>query len=166
MTYQTLAKSSLMLGCLVCGACVQHQARLLPPAPDSGDQQLLTEKKQVEQWQHEEVEQSPLPLETQLTAYALRDGQMHRADHTLQTPVPWWQAFPADIVTDLFWPGTLLVEAEQRVELSAVPLLKEEDLDNAARSFGYAEHTGAHLSNGTAPESGDSIPAKEAQDGE
>ena len=66
------------------------------------------------------------------------DGNVLRGEGLLRTPTPWWQRFPADVVSDVFWPATLVVEADLALPPTPVPASDPAALAARALSAGYA----------------------------
>lgn len=66
------------------------------------------------------------------------DGNVQRGEGVLRTPTPWWQRFPADVVSDVLWPATLVAEADLALPPTAVPASDPAALAERARSAGYA----------------------------
>lgn len=131
---------ALLAGLGWAGGCVQHEVRIVPEpavAPAAPAPRALVDDAVLAAWEAPVRHRGGLPIETRYSAYRLADGKLWREDRTVSTPLPWWQAFPADIVTDLLWPGTLRVRAEATVTLREVPHLSRRDLDELAARYGY-----------------------------
>jgi hypothetical protein len=65
------------------------------------------------------------------------DGALARADTTIATALPWWQRFPADLVSDLL-PWTWTVTADKELLVRPIPVLSEHELTFRAATHGYA----------------------------
>lgn len=82
---------------------------------------------------------SCLPLERRASAWSRsQDGTIRRAETVVATPDPWWQWFPCDLVTDLAWPGTLVLGTEGRLVPVPVVPTAPAILEAAAAARGYA----------------------------
>ncbi len=80
----------------------------------------------------------PLPQEVRVTAWRREDdGSLMRADGLLRTPLPWWQRFPADLITDIL-PWTLACEDHHTMSPLALPVISEQELTDEASAHGYA----------------------------
>lgn len=134
-----MLKASLALMALLSSACVEHQVRFEPPAaPGPYPPGAIIDTRSEPEWQHADVYADGLPADRRVSAWALdAEGQLHRGDLQLLSPLPWWQRFPADIVTDLLWPGTLTITASGRPALEPQLPLTIADLDRLAAEAGY-----------------------------
>lgn len=65
------------------------------------------------------------------------DGRLLTAHAVLQSPLPWWQRFPADLLVDL-WPGQVVICSS--TVLTPVPInpRSADDITAEARAHGYA----------------------------
>lgn len=122
---------------LVVGGCVEHRATVAPPsaapAPAAIDGLEATPA-----MSEATVRLSALPIELRVTAWhRLEDGTLTRGDRVVATPRRWWQRFPADLFTDLLWPGTLRIASEAELELEPVAETPSEELEAAAIAAGY-----------------------------
>ncbi len=120
----------LAAACLL-SACIEHRAQVAaPPGAELlvGDGVLSTSPRR----------RGPLPHEIPATAWH-RDptGTIHRADLRCATPLPWWQRFPADLLTDL-WPATLRVSAAGVLRPLPIPPRDPGELEALAAEHGYA----------------------------
>lgn len=66
------------------------------------------------------------------------DGSLLRGEHVVRTPLPWWQRFPADLVSDVLVPITLSVERHEQVVLEPIAVYPADELERMARAHGYA----------------------------
>ncbi len=81
---------------------------------------------------------SMLPIDLPVSAWRREaDGSLARCETRVQTPLAWWQRFPADAVSDLL-PWTWTAAADGEVRLAVVPASAEADLLSSARRDGYA----------------------------
>lgn len=131
--------------------CVRHQATVTPPAPaaiaDDGQRPptfLAARSKAVERERVEPVTTTgPLPVDFQITAWRRSAaGPLERADLRVQTPLPWWQRFPADLVAD-FLPIDAAVETNSTITLRTVPRVDLDAFLAHAERDGYAHRPGA-----------------------
>lgn len=83
------------------------------------------------------------PLEVPFESYGTRALVLRKEGHVparvqVELPAPWWQFPPADLVTDLLWPGT--IEDVRETELVVLARRGEpetaEALAERARHFG------------------------------
>ena len=134
-------KHAVSIGaCAAClSSCIVHRATV-KPVHDEGQQLVVSAMgNQIQAEAAPYHQESALPEEIPATLWLRdRDGNLLRGDVTVQTARPWWQRFPADIMTDLL-PFTFSVEEEQ--SLSAKPLepMSREALDEAAQAFGFEQ---------------------------
>jgi hypothetical protein len=132
-----MARLLLILCCLAAGGCISHEARVTPPegAPVSaavGTQVLDRFSAPIE-------ERSPLPRSIPVTVWRQDEqGNLFRGDGLVETPLPWWQRFPADAVSDLVIPRTMTAEATGSATLHPVPATDPDGLAAHARAAGYA----------------------------
>ena len=141
------ATALLGAAALECG-CVQHQARvgaaqppLAAPAGDPGDKPTATTVITVSRIAVDPpatTATSMQPIDLPVSAWRREaDGSLARCETRVQTPLSWWQRFPADAVSDLL-PWTWTADADGEVRLAVVPATPEADLLSAARRDGYA----------------------------
>lgn len=138
---------SLPLACLlVASGCVQHRTAISPPVPadpppagESATRTQLIAGSTIINEPHQPVtEHSSLPIDVPVSAWR-RDGAgvISRGELRVTTALPWWQRFPADIVSDLL-PIDAEVFASGSATLSPVaPVDTAQLFDQAARD-GYA----------------------------
>ena len=120
--------------CPLLASCIVHRAAVSPQNPDEHQVVVSAMGNSVQDKPTSYAQSSALPEEIPATLW-LRDseGNLLRGDVTAQTARPWWQRFPADIITDLL-PITFRVEAQ--AELIAKPLTPmSRDEDQAAADF-------------------------------
>lgn len=90
-----------------CVGCVSHRAEVQAPAESIDGAAIGTATGQKVPWSRT----APQPLEVPATLWRQDDsGRLWRADLDLATPLPWWQRFPCDLVTDALWPGEAVAE--------------------------------------------------------
>lgn len=141
----------LLLLALGGAGCVSHVARVRTVEPDRQDTlsspppvsppiQSAAIGSQVHTVQPPLVEErGAQPREIPVSTWRRDDeGNVQRGEAVLRTSTPWWQRFPADVVSDVLWPATLVVEAD--LELAPVPLPVSDPaaLAERARQAGYA----------------------------
>jgi hypothetical protein len=145
--------AALVLPLLLVG-CVTHEVTVRQ-APDAGDSSAmlpacsaLIESRLEWEWRGQTPDgkpapasatvSDPLPIDLALTAWTYApDGRFRRVELLLPTPRPWWQRFPADLVTDLCWPDTLVVS---RTAVAAPLLIAPRtaaDLDAESARWGF-----------------------------
>ncbi len=131
----------LVLAGLLAAGCVRHEAEIVlpavpgdalrsrmhaggPPRPGSATAASVRES-------------GAMPIAMAGDAWWIdAHGALHRDAGVATTPTPWWQRFPADLVTDLM-PWEQPVRA--RVELAPRPVqIDPAALTAAARAAGYA----------------------------
>jgi hypothetical protein len=66
-------------------------------------------------------------------------GNVLRGEALLRTATPWWQRFPADLVSDVLIPRQLEVREAIVVAADPLPVGDEAALTARARAGGYAE---------------------------
>jgi hypothetical protein len=99
----------LLIGILLLNACVQHQARITAPPGDWDGALGLAERAD----QAAVGSAGSLPQEVHLLAWARDgDGSLRFASGRVTTPLPWWQRFPMDILSDALWPDHLRCSAQ------------------------------------------------------
>lgn len=148
---QSSALAALAICALVMTGCVRHQATVTPPAaaPIADDGQrpptfLAAHSTVIERDRTKPVTvASPLPIDFPVTAWRRSSaGPLERADLRVQTPLPWWQRFPADLVAD-FLPIDAAVVTDSAITLETVPLVDLDTFLAHAERDGYAHRTGA-----------------------
>ena len=79
-----------------------------------------------------------LPVDLPVSAWRREaDGTLLRCETRVTTPLPWWQRFPADAVSDLL-PTTYAAAASTQVVLVPIPPFDEARFLAQARADGYA----------------------------
>lgn len=128
-----------LLALLAGTGCVEHRAAIQPPV--AGPPPAVVTVHGREEALVESLERrDPLPLE--LRASAIRrdaDGRLLRDEIAVLTPLPWWQRFPADVVSDALIPHTFIVDARARIDTRVVADMPADDLLRLAREHGYAQ---------------------------
>lgn len=127
--------------------CISHRAQLHPP--DHGDQPRRVVAMAVDGRIHGSADpivesaihkEGPLPLEIQATLWQRdQQGNLWRGDAQVQSPRPWWQRFPFDVVSDLA-PITFSASAASTITVQRVPSITISELNAAAARFGFAGH--------------------------
>jgi hypothetical protein len=86
----------------------------------------------------QESRHGPLPHEIP-ASWIVRgeDGRLLSAHAVLQSPLPWWQRFPADLLVDL-WPGEVVVAAHAVLTPTPITPRSADDITAEARAHGYA----------------------------
>ncbi len=121
---------------LAAPSCVSHVARV-HAAPNDGSAAIGT---RVHAEQPPLVEDSGAqPREIPISTWRRDDdGNVLRGEGLLRTPTPWWQRFPADVVSDVLWPTTLVAEADLALPPTSIPASDPAALAERARRAGYA----------------------------
>jgi hypothetical protein len=130
----------VILGCLAASGCISHRARVSPPAGEPAS--ALVGSRVIERFTAPVDEQGSLPRSIPVTAWRLDDQGLFRGDTLVETPLPWWQRFPIDAVSDVVVPGTLTARAEGTPVLAPVPAGDPAALADHARAAGYAGPAG------------------------
>lgn len=95
---------------LAATGCVEHRTAVNPPLPaapaPAGESatitQLIVGSKVTDEPHVPITEASPMPIDVPVSVWRRdSDGTLSRGDLRVTTARPWWQRFPADIVTDL-----------------------------------------------------------------
>ena len=141
----------LLLLALGGAGCVSHEARVHTVEPDRHDThssrppvthpvQSAAIGSQVYTVQPQLVEErGAQPREIPVSTWRRDDdGNVQRGEAVLRTPTPWWQRFPADVVSDVLWPATRVVEADLVLTPVPVPVSDPAALAERARQAGYA----------------------------
>lgn len=128
----------LIIPCaLLAGGCVSHRAQALPP--DGPTSSAVVGSRAIEPFTAPAEEQGSLPSSLPVTAWRTdEDGNLFRGDLVIETPLPWWQRFPADAVTDVVVPRTLEASRSGTPVLLPVPAADPVALTAHARTAGYA----------------------------
>jgi hypothetical protein len=139
-----MSRPVLLLLPLLLGAtgCVSHVARVrsAPVEGDASSQPSAAIGSSVHGQQPPVVEErGAQPREIPISTWRRDDeGNVHRGEGLLRTATPWWQRFPADLVSDVLIPTTFTVEAELAVPPVPVPAVDPAALADRARRAGYA----------------------------
>jgi hypothetical protein len=133
---------SLMMAC----GCVQHRTAVNPPLPaappPAGEPavttQLIAGATVVSEPRQPLTHASPLPIDLPVSVWRRdSDGTLSRGELRVTTARPWWQRFPADIVSDLV-PVEAEVFASGTAGLTRVEVVDRAQLFAAAERDGYA----------------------------
>lgn len=117
--------------------CISHRAQVTPPTDAPCSAAVGTHV--VDEFTTPISDSGALPRSIPVTAWRKDDqGRLFRGDALIETPLPWWQRFPVDAVSDMLVPHTLVAEASGTVTLLPVPASSTADLAAHARSAGYA----------------------------
>lgn len=130
---------------LMCAGCDTHEARVVPPGPaapgEPGDQSFtisIIGATIVKDPLAESVTRSPLPLDLPISCLRREaNGSIVRYEGEARTPLPWYQRFPADMISDPL-PWTFTARAEATIVLAPLPPADITALLVAARRDGYA----------------------------
>lgn len=126
--------------------CIEHRTAVNPPLPapppPAGEPatitQLIAGAKVTDEPQAPVTESSHLPIDVPVSAWRRdSDGTLCRSEMRVTTARPWWQRFPADIVTDLT-PIDGEVFASGTVTLTPVATTDRRELFAHAERDGYA----------------------------
>ncbi len=137
-------------GVLSCG-CIQHRTAVNPPLasppPAAGEPaaitQLVTGATIVTEPQRAIISASPLPIDLPVSVWRRdSDGSLSRGEMRVTTALPWWQRFPADVITDLT-PIDAEIFASGTAVLTPVPTTDRSHLFDQAVRDGYAHSTAA-----------------------
>lgn len=132
-----MSRPLTLLCCFALGGCVAHVARAVPP--ETGPTSAAVGTQVVDHFTAPIEERHALPRSLPVTLWSLdADGNLARGDLVIETPLPWWQRFPADVVSDMLLPGTLTAEASGTPTLQRVPHGDPTVLTEHARAAGYA----------------------------
>ena len=139
------------------GGCIVHRGSVAMH-PDTPSQSLQLQPVSAmatvvdQPWAGPTQRVSPFAVELP-TAVWLRDneGSLMRGDVNPQTPRPWWQRFPVDIITDL-WPRPIELQAHAVIHPQAIVPRDANELDAEAYAFGYASGYRRPADAGDAPQ--------------
>ena len=125
---------------LVATGCVSHVARVRSaPSADEVQPSAAIGSRVHGQQPPVVEERGAQPREIPISTWRRDDeGNVHRGEGLLRTATPWWQRFPADLVSDVLIPTTFTVEAETAVPPVPVPAVDPTALAERARRAGYA----------------------------
>ncbi|MDA3963813.1 MAG: hypothetical protein PF961_23740 [Planctomycetota bacterium] len=128
------ALASLLVAAGLLTGCIEHRAAIdqSEPAATLVDVSGEYPTTGIERSSH-------LPQEIRATAWRRNDaGSIERAEIVAATALPWWQRFPADLVSDLLIPKTFIVEKRVTVSVAPLPSYTDAQLEHMARAHGYA----------------------------
>lgn len=132
------ALALLAAACAASGGCLVHRARVAPApeAPGGGVSAVAT---RVQTAAPAAERSGPLPHELPVT-WAVRDGEgrLCLLQAVVQSPLPWWQRFPCDLLIDL-WPGEVAVTVEAQLQPRPVVPRPHADIIAEAKAHGYAD---------------------------
>lgn len=137
--------------------CVEHRTAVNPPLPASpapaGEPatitQLIAGARVMDEPRAPMTEASPLPIDVPVSVWRRdSDGTLNRGDLRVTTALPWWQRFPADIVSDLA-PIDAQVFASGTVTFAPVATVDRTALFAQAERDGYARREAAPKSTPT-----------------
>ena len=122
---------------LAISGCVSHRAQVVPSIGVPCSAAIGT--RVLEPFSAPADEQGSLPRSVPVTAWSRDDeGRLSRDDLLLETPLPWWQRFPVDALTDVAWPHDLEASCSATPHLVPVPASDPIVLTTNARAAGYA----------------------------
>jgi hypothetical protein len=135
----------VLIAALLLGGCDTHEVRISPPpaaAPgepgDLGFTLSAIGNSLRKDPLSESVTTSPLPLQVPISCLRREaDGMISRYEGCATTPLPWWQRFPADMISDPL-PWTFTASAQATIVLTSVPAADLAALVAQARRDGYA----------------------------
>jgi hypothetical protein len=151
----------LVLVGLAAVGCVEHRTAVNPPLPaappPAGESatitQLIAGAKVTDEPQAPVTEASPLPIDVPVSVWRRdSDGTLSRGEFRVTTARPWWQRFPADIVTDLT-PIDGEVFASDTATFTEVATVDRNDLYAQAERDGYARREATPKAKDTAKDS-------------
>jgi len=131
---------------LVSAGCVQHRTAVSPPLPaappPAGERaattQLITGATVTTEPTQPVTGASPLPIDLPVSVWRRdSDGTLSRGELRVTTGLPWWQRFPADVISDLA-PIDAEVFASGTATLTPVPGVDHTHLFDQAARDGYA----------------------------
>ena len=118
-------------------SCIVHRAEVTPVVEENQRVVASAMGNTVHTEAKSHSQQSALPEEIPATSWLRdEDGNLLRGDVLVQTARPWWQRFPADLITDLL-PFTFTVERKAELQAKPLPSISREELDEAAKAFGF-----------------------------
>lgn len=141
MLPQSLVRRCAWLCCLGCslwlGGCVTHRTTVNPGDPAA--EVIVMSATTTDHPVNPVTAQGGLPQEIPVTAWRRDDdGALYRADTIVRTPLPWWQRFPADIVTDALTPKDYVSKATWTPVWTQPTTTNTDELTARARAAGYA----------------------------
>lgn len=142
-------RSCLLLLCLLpLGGCLVEEVRVQAPVPGPDDRGRLWCGRQEHAIPPPApvcIRRGPLPQDVPVSWYVHRrdeSGSLLRAEARAQSPRPWWQTFPCDLVAD-FAPVELVASRTVVLEPYAVPRRDRAELEREAALHGYARSPAA-----------------------
>lgn len=132
------ALAPLAAACLASSGCLVHRASVAPaPEVPQGGVSAIGTKVQLAAPAAERA--GPLPHEIPVT-WAVRDGEgrLCLLHMVVQSPLPWWQRFPCDLLIDL-WPSEVAVTVEAQLLPQPVVPRSHADIIAEAKAHGYAD---------------------------
>ena len=128
-----------LLGACLLGGCVEHRAAITVPEDGPEPITVVETRAAAMPLTAAMTQQDGLPLELRASAWH-RDpqaGTISRHEMVVTTDRPWWQRFPADLVSDLLVPKTFIVEQTATVSVQAVAPMDSDTLTELAIQHGY-----------------------------
>ncbi len=116
--------------------CIAHIARIQPAEHSLEGAGLIAGSTSVDPAVGQTIRQ-PLPIDLPFSAWEREAGVLARCEGRVTTPLPWWQRFPVDLVTD-FLPMTFEARAERQVTYVPVPARDDDSLFQEASKHGFA----------------------------
>ncbi|MBA3701061.1 MAG: hypothetical protein H0W78_19600 [Planctomycetes bacterium] len=165
-----LGMSLLSVGCIAHRTAVNPPLPAAPPPPGepAAITQLITGATVTNDPQAPITESSHLPIDVPVSVWRRdSDGIISRGELRVTTALPWWQRFPADIVTDLV-PIEAEVFASGTATFTQVPNADRAVLFAQAERDGYARREAPPKNPGTksgSPDAGskNAAPHKDVQ---
>ncbi|HEX3132425.1 MAG TPA: hypothetical protein VHX44_02450 [Planctomycetota bacterium] len=136
---------------MVLSGCIEHRTAVSPPIhappPPAGEPAAITQMiagaKVINEPDQPVIGASPLPIDLPVSVWRRdSDGTLNRGELRVTTALPWWQRFPADVVSDLA-PIDAEVFASGTATLSPVPVTDRTHLFDQAARNSYAHHDAA-----------------------
>jgi hypothetical protein len=134
----------LLVCCCAVSGCVTHRATVETSEDSAGvvGTTYLGEAEHPAGPPTSVTASGPLPQSIPVTAWrwgTAADGsqELRRGDVLVQTPLPWWQRFPADLATDFF---PIDAVATTRADVAFIPVSderREADLTAEAAAAGF-----------------------------
>jgi len=123
---------------LVASGCVEHRLVVQPPA-DAKEVAVIESRRASDPLPADGVRlRDGLPLEFRASAWRRDEtGGLWREELAIATDRPWWQRFPADMVSDALIPKAFIVEQRATIQLEAVEPVPADHLRELAISHGY-----------------------------
>lgn len=123
---------------LPCAGCLAHRAGVSATGADPAAGRCVVGN-QVRDGAPAEARSGPLPHDLPAT-WILRgaDGRLLSAHARAQSPLPWWQRFPADLAVDL-WPAEIGIDVAVVLVPQPISVRSAADITAEARAHGYAK---------------------------